>query len=424
MVIACVLRSGGDFGAEHVKWLARQVPDIVCLSDVPIDGVKTIPLAHDWQGWWAKMELFSPLLDGDVMMIDLDTVVRQLPEKPRRSTVLTDFTEPSVIGSGFMFVTAKDRARIWKAWIADPEGHIASCQQWPRWGDQGFLNDNLHDAARWGDDVVSYKVHCQSGVPDTAKVICFHGKPRPWHVKAGWVPPLYREAQMQDFRDIIGKHAGKRIIVMGGGESLDVDLNRIGKKADDIIISTNGHGIDLRKPDYLFAIDHTHTATSEPMGEYLRKLSDAPIISPHAFADYRLGNYPQSPRFVLSGLVATWAAWAMGARLVIPVGMTGYSDNDYRDEAKLIARDIHGEVRVMQESPLADVFPIWKRTEKFGKYVPHQALDGLRGIDGVISIRVRKPCTIGMIDFDKGAELRVYRHEVYVLLKHRMVEEI
>jgi len=27
---------------------------------------------------------------------------------------------------------------------------------------------------------VSYKVHCRAGVPAGARVVCFHGRPKPW----------------------------------------------------------------------------------------------------------------------------------------------------------------------------------------------------------------------------------------------------
>lgn len=419
VVKACVLRSGGDFGAEHVQWLAKQVPGLVCLSDVQVPGVKTIPLEHDWPGWWSKMEMFGPSLQGDVLMMDLDTVVLSLPEMPTETTVLENFAEPGWMGSGFMFVTKADRARVWDAWIASPEKHIRANQRWPKWGDQGFLQDHLGQSARWGANVRSFKAHCQGGLPDGTDVVVFHGKPRPWDVRLPWVPQM---AALNDFRELILKHKGKRFAVMGGGPSLAADMDRIGSV--DVVISTNGHGVGIRKPDYLLAIDHTHTGKGVPMGSYLRGLSDAPIVSPHGFADYRMGFWPSSPRFVLSGLVATWAAFVMGAKVVCLAGMDGYAKNDYRGEARRIARDIHCPVRVMPSSPLADVWPVFDPGEKFGRYSPHSSIAGLLGIDNSIRIRVRKPCTINYTNFEAGAEMTVMRHEVARLLKHRMVEEI
>lgn len=421
MVTACVLRSGGDFGPEHVQWLARQVPGLVCLSDVSVPGVDWRPLEHDWPGWWAKMEMFGPTLEGDVLMIDLDTVVLRLPDEPAHTTVLRDFTEPRVMGSGFMYVTAADRARVWAAWTADPKRHMRDNTRWPKWGDQGFLQDHIGAAAKWGDNVRSYKVHCRAGLPAGTDVVCFHGKPRPWAVRNDWAPPL---AALNDFRDLILARKGKRFVVMGGGPSLAADLESIGVRAGDVLISTNGHGVDIRRPDYLLAIDHTHTGTQVPMGRHLRALSSAPVISPHGFADYRLGFWPECPRFVLSGLVATWAAFAMGAKVVCLAGMDGYADNDYTNEARKIARDVHCPVRVQPGSFLHGVWPVFDPAERFGKYTPHSSIEGLRGINNQIRVRARKPCQVGMIELERGAELTVMRHEVARLLKHRMVEEI
>jgi hypothetical protein len=60
-------------------------------------------------------------------------------------------------------------------------------QSEPNYGDQGFLMPLIGKSARWGCNVVSYKVHCKRGIPRGTDVICFHGKPRPWDVT---LPPF------------------------------------------------------------------------------------------------------------------------------------------------------------------------------------------------------------------------------------------
>jgi hypothetical protein len=177
----CVLRSGGDFLPEHVQRLARQVPDLVCLSDVPVDDVKTLPLKYAWPGWWAKMEIYRPDIKGDVFYIDLDTLVIKMPEMPDRTTVLTDFGDSKVIGSGLMYLTEKDRAVIWNAFIENPDKAMAAHLKWPA-GDQGFILPYVKNAQRWQHiaRVYSYKQHCLKGIPENAHIVCFHGKPRPW----------------------------------------------------------------------------------------------------------------------------------------------------------------------------------------------------------------------------------------------------
>jgi hypothetical protein len=179
----CVLRSGGDFLPEHVHRLARMVPGLVALSDVPIEGIETIQLQYGWPGWWAKMEMFRPDIMGDVFYLDLDTLVLKMPAMPDSDTVLTDFGDPAVIGSGIMYLTEATRAAIWKAWIQDPMEHIGRHIKWPA-GDQGFLLPYLKHAKRWQRlaRVYSWKIHCKRGIPEDAEVVCFHGKPRPWDI--------------------------------------------------------------------------------------------------------------------------------------------------------------------------------------------------------------------------------------------------
>lgn len=159
------------------------VPGIRCITQDDIGGIKCLRPEIQWPGWWCKMNAYNPaLFDDDMLLIDLDTTVFRLPKIPTVTTVLPDFYRPELIGSGFMYVTAEDRKKIWQQWMRDPQLHMRRNRTRQRWGDQGFLMDIIGSSARWGDNVVSWKVHCTSGVPPAADVICFHGKPRPWEV--------------------------------------------------------------------------------------------------------------------------------------------------------------------------------------------------------------------------------------------------
>lgn len=195
-MVACVLRSGGDFRPEHVARLVGQVrehlpgAEIVCLSDVDVP-CERIPLRYDWPGWWAKMAAFEDVAEPFLLM-DLDTsVVGPLDDiaARRELTVLSDFYRPAAIQSSLMMVTPEAAAVAWDAFSADPARHMAECVTRARWGDQGFLEGVWgRDIDRWQDafpgQVVSWKVDCRRGVPSGARVVVFHGKPRPWAV--GW----------------------------------------------------------------------------------------------------------------------------------------------------------------------------------------------------------------------------------------------
>lgn len=196
-----VLRTGGDFDREYVERIARGVARYLpgvpfrCLSDDPeVPG--HVALDYDWPAWWAKLELFRPELRGDILYVDLDTVIcGGLSEIAGvgRLTVLRDFYHyfaqgrANGIGSGVMYLPEADRAEIWRRWIADPSHWMADCGQH---GDQRFLEAiGVPDAAaRWQDllpgQVVSFKAHCRDKRPPDARLVCYHGQPRPH--ETGW----------------------------------------------------------------------------------------------------------------------------------------------------------------------------------------------------------------------------------------------
>ncbi len=193
MRILCVLRSGGEYGPEHVKRLQAQLAavgelDFACLSDVPIDGVATIPLRWGWPGWWAKMELFRPDLRGDFLFLDLDMSIVGSLDSFREINVLAlmrDVYRPGGLQSAIMLLPERDRGLIWQEWIRSPQQWRA---RYRRGGDQAFLERFwLRKAQRLQDlapgEIVSYKADVDGkGLPQSARVICFHGKPRPWEV--------------------------------------------------------------------------------------------------------------------------------------------------------------------------------------------------------------------------------------------------
>lgn len=194
-----------EFKPLHVQALARQVEQYApfaqfqCLSDVDVPGVETVPLTQKWPGWWSKIELFRPDLKGDILFMDLDTVIRGPIDdimNASKLTVLRDFYRDGKklkegLGGGLLFLPEKDRAQIWDEFTVNP---ALSMRLNPR-GDQHFFEQFwLNKAQRWQDlvpgQIVSWKVNCMHGIPPAARVICFHGKPRPWEV--GQFLGLYR----------------------------------------------------------------------------------------------------------------------------------------------------------------------------------------------------------------------------------------
>tara|TARA_R100001244_G_scaffold47793_2_gene42606 strand:- start:1623 stop:2222 length:600 start_codon:yes stop_codon:yes gene_type:complete len=198
LTAACVLRSGGEYKSEHVERLRRQIAEhlpgvpFLCLTDMALPAdITALPLAHRWPGWWSKIELFRPDIDGAILYLDLDSsAVGDLSDMTavNRLAIMRDVYRPDGLQSSVMFLPQSERGRVWREWMRCPE-------KWMRFyrvgGDQAFLERLwLKSAARWQDilpgQVVSFKADkiAERGVPENARVVAFHGKPRPWDV--GW----------------------------------------------------------------------------------------------------------------------------------------------------------------------------------------------------------------------------------------------
>lgn len=210
-----VCRSGGEYRPEHVRRLISQLKDceITVLTDFPagdFEGAKVLPLLHNWPGWWSKMELCRPDIAGKFLYLDLDTTVHgRLPDeywRGAKSLGLAPFTAeehaamPEWVQSGMLWLREEDRARIWERWMQNPEAHMAAhapekARVPGAWGDQSFLNECGIACGAWQDrfpnEIASYKMNWMPGLARDGKpldrskvrVLCFHGKPRPWEVE-------------------------------------------------------------------------------------------------------------------------------------------------------------------------------------------------------------------------------------------------
>ncbi|MEE8262742.1 MAG: hypothetical protein V3R83_09800 [Gammaproteobacteria bacterium] len=220
-ILATVCKSGGDFGPADVIRLAKRIrrhlngfdirTRMICLTDLPREEfhkagvpVPTIfQLRHGWPGWWSKIELFRPGLfssEDRVLHLDLDTVpVGDFSElwQPIDSNhlfMLKDFYRPLFAASGVMGWRGGGWEDIFTRFHARSEKVMGSNQNIQPCGDGAFISsDPLVKASTgyWQDRfpgrVVSYKAHCQRGVPSAASLVCFHGRPRPTEVDEPWL---------------------------------------------------------------------------------------------------------------------------------------------------------------------------------------------------------------------------------------------
>lgn len=211
--VVTVLRGGGAFTAEHVAGIRRmvgkhvgRVPFLCLTDDGSIPVVWRVPLRYPWPGWWAKMELFRPdFLPGEpFLFMDLDTVLvgdaAMLLEDTSTSVVLRDLyrgtRQPHAVQSALMLLRPEDRAHVWKAWS---EGDVKHHMR--KGGDQNFVEPLLRGRVRYFQDVypqavVGFKSHVRGTrgkePPAGARVVIFHGNPRPWASGVEWAEAPFR----------------------------------------------------------------------------------------------------------------------------------------------------------------------------------------------------------------------------------------
>lgn len=196
-IVLCVLKSGGpDYGPGNVEALRDSLAKhsdahLVCFSDADVP-CRRVPLLHDWPGWWSKLELFRFDYPESVLYVDLDTVFVDDPAPLWRDefTMLARVGHAGDFGSGVMSWRG-NYSGLYHAFAANPAAAIAEYKTTPRWGDQGFIRDNLPEPPVVFERslAASYKAHCTNKLttpfkvphPDT-RVVYFHGKPRPWEV--------------------------------------------------------------------------------------------------------------------------------------------------------------------------------------------------------------------------------------------------
>lgn len=222
------------------------------------------------------------------------------------------------------------------------------------------------------------------------------------------------------FRDLVLSQEGKRFAICGGADSLSDDLAQINA---DVYISANEHGVKVRDCDYIVAMDTQH-GSGKRMELVLREYSEAPVISPCDYADYRAHSWPNAPRRMYSGLVAAWVAYAMGAKVVFLCGFDAYGQKAgairkagmFVDGIKCEVREVGGRM---------GVWPAYRKGERF-RYAKQPELETLRGDDGLTWVVAQKPTRLDSGPLEKGERAQVSRSDKLAvkLMKHGILQEV
>lgn len=207
--VITVLRQSHEYTPDKVQIVASMIKRhltlshrFICLSDVEVPGVETIPLKHNWGTWYSKFEIFRPdlpkadysfYLDLDTAIVgSIDSILETAIKDRHDFIILQDFyrykINPFAMGSGLMFWNNWCGFDfLYKKYVETPITMTG--------GDQSILEKwlagkNIGYWQKITNGIGSYKVHVYpfGKVSNTHKIICFHGVPRPWDKSQKIVP--------------------------------------------------------------------------------------------------------------------------------------------------------------------------------------------------------------------------------------------
>ena len=213
VAVVCVYKTGGDFKFDHVLRLSNMlsrnitVPFVFnCLTDdtrLSTNGKveNIIKLKDGLIKWWSKVELFrKDLINAkQIIYFDLDTIILKNID--------------DLIMANFDFAALQP----WNAKNRNNGLFASGMMSWCN-GDYNFIYDEFDNNIRnfpIGDQeyvsnilknhgkqytplqthipgIYSFKRNCRRHLPSDARIVCFHGKPRPWEVSLSWVKENYK----------------------------------------------------------------------------------------------------------------------------------------------------------------------------------------------------------------------------------------
>lgn len=198
MTVACLLwgRWCHPYGEQYVRKLRDRVEKhlsvphrFVCFSDRDIPGVETIPLDPKWEWNLNKLALYRPDngLEGRVLALDLDVIpigsLDDFSDYDGEFAVCESFGHKGKCGGSIIGFEAGSMEWLYQKVKANPKF-------WARVTEGGserlLYRNQLTNPDFWQrllpGQVVSYKWHCTKEIPEDARIICCHGRPRPHEI--------------------------------------------------------------------------------------------------------------------------------------------------------------------------------------------------------------------------------------------------
>lgn len=199
---------GGMYVDRLYNGLSRHMPKnqpwrFICFTDwkQPIDyrrfETRTL-VAPSWKGCLPKLVAFNPAneFSGQVFVIDLDTVITgsldDIMSYRGKFCARAWFRgvgrgEWVLDGDMISFQAGELTETIWRPFAADP----LAAEEETGGRERLWYRARLPNADMWQklvpDQFVSYKNHCREGLPKGARMVSFHGDPRPHTLDLPWL---------------------------------------------------------------------------------------------------------------------------------------------------------------------------------------------------------------------------------------------
>lgn len=199
--VVCI-KASSKYGPEYVNNLFHMVKRFLpipheficfCGSSEGIDpGVECRPLPDDLEGWWNKISLFKSNigLEGKMLFLDLDVVIvddiTPLATYDADFVIIKDWWHDEYNSSVFLLkIGARDH--IWDKFNPHEPMSVGA-------NDQDFLTKILPEEKTWPPEwIVSFKENCAKGIPPDARIVVFHGRPKPHNYPAPWIKDFWKK---------------------------------------------------------------------------------------------------------------------------------------------------------------------------------------------------------------------------------------
>ena len=154
-----------------------------CITTTKLPGIVTVLPFAPYQGWWSKLNLFTPrMATGPSIYLDLDVVIT------KNIDYLTDYVDSFSAPSNWAqsgHGGIQSSVMVWPGnWYEPFEKFDYVVDSERLWGDQEFLWELLGDNWNRIPHVGSYKYHVRPAgiIPEDLAILAFHGLPDPHEV--------------------------------------------------------------------------------------------------------------------------------------------------------------------------------------------------------------------------------------------------